>query len=1260
MGTLNARTGMWGCRGGNGRAMLRGLMFAMGFCLPGSAWALPINTQGAFVGPGGPGRATALVAAPSAPHVVYAGFDNGCVIRSIDGGRSFGPVYGNLPGNFIPLTLAVHPSDCNQVLAGGYRATIFASGAYAEMYGSTDGGITWTLRYTSMTPLGPQYAYQAVRVIRFDPANPSIVLAGLMFDRIHDDVYFSRQGPMLRSVNGGEYWETVAQSEFSSSVYTGILSAVLFDTARPGRVLAGFGGGNFNNRHGLYESLDSGQTWARLQVAPYTGYPCVGIEDFMQTPSQPHVIYAGSFNRIDSIVFQRNMLYRSEDGGRTWTAADPVLPLGPLGESTYYNKCRLVSDPSNPESFWAVTSIPYLYDTDGIVTSAPPQDIQASTVFTKYPIARTTTGGATWTTETLGLPPPPNEDFKYLMYWTQGLIAGGEGLPRLVAATITGGIVFQEHEGDPFVSSAYKSTMAFSQSAVVAQQNGKSGLLAALDSSLSLPKKFMEWGTWAAAGAWSWSTLPNPTGDIQSVSKLIAHPTTPQTLLGIQGGKLIRSQDGGSSWVLLNKGDATALAWAADGSLFVGGPGTLHRSTDLGDTFELLTDQIGSQSPVISIAASPSHPERIGLAALHPSRVFGSGFFVSDDGGRTFEKRNGPGMPLFNDLQGLEWSGGADPVALAWVSSGILLSHDQGITWHIRPVSLFSAPQMGTDSNQQRLLWRLENPPRLMVSRDDGLSWQEVIPVPGFSVWDFYVNPAEPTNLWVVLVRSQLPGDSTLWKSEDGGETWTAAMTPQADVRYSSAVFGIDPANRQRVLFSASAFHLPSGTSSYVLFRSEDGGTSWSQLNATADMQRDSASVLGFSPVAGNILYYGNHYDFWVSTDDGGNWEPLSGDVEDRTQVVFSATDPNRGYFCNSRGVIYCSEDGGVTWTPGGTVPDDRYSVPQNPNLGISPDDPDTLLAARRANIYRSVNGGITWEEASAQLCNAQVQAVAVDSTNPDTFLAGGDRRFYRTTDAGATWSEGQMIETLGRNLYQILANPTDPAEYLAACDEGVYRTTDTGVSWRSFLTELKGISVRSLCLVPNAESIDLVAATYGRGIWTSHYPPSPIALDTDNDGLSDETENALGTDPFLRDTDGDGIEDGVEVALGTNPLDKNDPPPGWVDQDQDGVPDNYDPDPTTADADGDGFTDAHELACGTDPLSADSFPPLGEVNEDGILNNQDAVIVFNIFLEKLSLRQLGLPLSRADVNRNGIVDNVDATLLARRALGLDVLLPPN
>jgi Tol biopolymer transport system component len=114
---------------------------------------------------------------------------------------------------------------------------------------------------------------------------------------------------------------------------------------------------------------------------------------------------------------------------------------------------------------------------------------------------------------------------------------------------------------------------------------------------------------------------------------------------------------------------------------------------------------------------------------------------------------------------------------------------------------------------------------------------------------------------------------------------------------------------------------------------------------------------------------------------------------------------------------------------------------------------------------------------------------------------------------------------------------------------------------------------------------------TSARATQTAAYNQTQAAIsgsgDTDGDGLSNDREAELGTDPLQADTDGDGLSDREEVeTYQTNPL--------VADTDEDGLSDRdeiqtHQTDPRNPDTDGDGRTDGNEIAGGSDPRNPDS-----------------------------------------------------------------------
>jgi len=113
-----------------------------------------------------------------------------------------------------------------------------------------------------------------------------------------------------------------------------------------------------------------------------------------------------------------------------------------------------------------------------------------------------------------------------------------------------------------------------------------------------------------------------------------------------------------------------------------------------------------------------------------------------------------------------------------------------------------------------------------------------------------------------------------------------------------------------------------------------------------------------------------------------------------------------------------------------------------------------------------------------------------------------------------------------------------------------------------------------------------------------------PFDDDTDDDGLSDGDEvNVHGTDPLDADTDDDGLSDGDEVNVhGTDPLDADTDDDGLSDGDEVNV---HGTDPLDADTDDDGLDDGLEVALGLDPLNPDT-------DGDGIPDGEDTEFIEN------------------------------------------------
>jgi photosystem II stability/assembly factor-like uncharacterized protein len=247
-------------------------------------------------------------------------------------------------------------------------------------------------------------------------------------------------------------------------------------------------------------------------------------------------------------------------------------------------------------------------------------------------------------------------------------------------------------------------------------------------------------------------------------------------------------------------------------------------------------------------------------------------------------------------------------------------------------------------------------------------------------------------------------------------------------------------------------------------------------------------------PQQPNVFYIGvNNGGVWKTTDYGRTWMPIfddqpTGSVGD---VVVSPSNPNVLYVGSGEGLqrpdlsvgdgIYKSVDGGKTWTNTGLK-----DAQQIGGMDIDPANENRVFVAALGHpygpnaergVYRTLNGGKTWEKVLYKDENTGAIQVAIDPKNSNTIYAvlwagrqgpwengawnGPESGLFKSTDGGTTWNKltnGLPSTQQGLARIGIGIAPSDPNRIYASVDagnlSGIYRSDDAGATWRRIQTD--------------------------------------------------------------------------------------------------------------------------------------------------------------------------------------------------------------
>ncbi|MBV9242654.1 MAG: sialidase, partial [Acidobacteria bacterium] len=249
---------------------------------------------------------------------IYVGSASGGVWKSINGGTTYKPIFDKQTVQSIGA-VTIDPKNPKVVWIGTGESWTRNSVSVGDgVYKTSDGGENWT-------NLGLKDSERIAKIL-VDPKNTDTVYV-CATGKLWSD---SDERGVYRTTDGGRSWTKVLRGA-NGSTGCGMLAmdpsdpktlfASMWDFRRQGWTFRSGGPTETApSGSGLFKSTDGGNTWKELSDDSLTnGLPPKpwGRTALAVAPSNPKVVYA-----TVECAMPRNGLYRSDDGGKTWTALD--------------------------------------------------------------------------------------------------------------------------------------------------------------------------------------------------------------------------------------------------------------------------------------------------------------------------------------------------------------------------------------------------------------------------------------------------------------------------------------------------------------------------------------------------------------------------------------------------------------------------------------------------------------------------------------------------------------------------------------------------------------------------------------------------------------------------------------------------------------------------------------------------------------------------------------------------------------------------
>jgi len=652
----------------------------------------------------------------------------------------------------------------------------------------------------------------------------------------------------------------------------------------------------------------------------------------------------------------------------------------------------------------------------------------------------------------------------------------------------------------------------------------------------------------------------------------VFHPTNPKVAFALSGwsGGMRKTTDKGKTWIEVPKAPVDITAIAID----PGHPETMLlgvdqqgvvRSEDGGETWVAGT---GLKGPVVGLHIDQTSPTsaRTCFAATDRS------IYRSDDGGATWTDTGAK----FNNTPILYFTGGSNRTTKECVLycsvrsrdvdhqivGGLFRSDDRGANWKRAMGEGIDVMMEGWEQYPPRpaqyefLLTTNANPSRVYASRgwggrvfrsdNRGATWRGILLQhmrdPAFNVAPDYliderggggdtisgfaINPADPDHVIVT-------DDMSCFITRDGGTSWAVGHTRSAEAPGRRGP-GMRWVNTGLVVTTVWHYYIDPFEKNrhYIAYtdigyaRSEDAGRTW-YWQQNSEPLRNTTYELAFDPetpgkiwgafsdlhdIPNDNVISGRHY--WsgaeggvgISGDFGVTWKDTSQGLPGKP-IISVVVDPkspkeNRTLYASAwENGVYKSTDDGKTWVKRSDGLGDPAVNMRVCRLVLHPDGTlfclitallqDDVFVPQGVGLYRSKDGAETWERIAGggrflwpkdfDVDPRDSNVIYLGATDPYGPAVGG---LYKTTDGGATW---ELIARKGPETFGATINPCKP-DWVYLCltesapDCGLWLSRDAGKTWEP-LEGLPFKNVQRVTFDPDDDAV-IYVSTFGGSVW--------------------------------------------------------------------------------------------------------------------------------------------------------------------------------